>query len=320
MSQMSNEEEIQQKEEDIKNLIKNGDSYTALERCQMIVRKLKRQNKLEEGLIFLMRIALILADQGEWHSAAVCAYRSISQFPSRSTTIRIILKHLYLQFANMATPEAACYELFEFYSRLGSLFDNEKEKLLEKQLALAETTNFFRYAQSFYLQLLSRYLSNPAQEGNEDKINQLIENYSAMLWRWIQNQESKEMSIKMSQFIFCRAILLVLGNRGENVFTITATLNDLIQTSIPDEFESDVIFKLPLFNFIQFFLKAVEQKSLETIDYLIKQYQPILDVDPEMMDHVNQAKEAQVTGGNQGLGGLGSMLQNLLGGMFGNGE
>lgn len=304
--------------EDIINLVQSGDSYTAIEKVLIYVRQMKKSNELEDALIFMMRIALILFEQKDWHASAVCAYRAISQFPSDSKTIRKVLKQFFFEFAEKAVPETACPELFGFYRKLSTFFHDKEEELLLKQAFVADQANYFYYAQTFYSELLIKYfqIPNENEEQRTEKIDSIISSLSILIWRWIQNIEDKEQQANISQYIFARCVLLILTIHNENTIEVAQNFVALFKSSPPNDIEADTIFNLPLFHFIDFFIKAIDKKSKKTADYLIKKYEPALNVDSDLLEYANTAKETLNSRDSSGFSGLGSMLQNFLGRML----
>lgn len=297
--------------------IQAGSIYEGLEKFQIFIRQMKKNDKIQDGLIFLIRIALILLENGHSRDASVAAYRSIAQFPSDATTIRIVLKQLYLAFAEKATADAVCPELFKYFKHLAFLFNDQEETLLCKQALLAsETKNFYR-AQLIYLDLLAKYsnkiINNIDVDSYIQKIDDALSQLSELLWNWIKQQEKygREHQRNISQFIFARCILTLLTSKGNDIIEMAQKLTGLFQSSVPDFIEFEDIFQLPLFHFADYFIKALDQKSAPTIDYLIKKYRPVLNTDLDIIENAQTAKTVHLSRGNP-YGGLGSMVQNLL--------
>ena len=90
----------------------------------------------------------------------------------------------------------------------------------------------------------------------------------------------------------------------------------VFKSSPPDSIDSELIFKLPLFHFVDFFIKAIDKKSKKTADFLMKKYEPALNVDSDLVEYANTAKENLNSRDVSGLSGLGSMLQSFLGRML----
>lgn len=319
------EQLMTKRREDIIQLIRDGDSYTAIEKALIYVRQMKKSNELESALIFMMHIALILFDQKDWHASAVCAYRSISQFPSDSKTIRKVLKQLFFDYAEKATPDIVCPELFGFYRKLSTFFHDKEEDFLLKQAQIADQANYYYYAQTFYSELLIKYvnLQNENEDQRNEKIDNIISSLSNLIWRWIQNQnkEDKKQQIIISQYIYARCTLLILTIQNESIIEIAQKFVAVFKSSPPENIDVESIFNLPLFHFIDFFIKAIDKKSKKTAEYLIKKYEPALNVDSDLFEYANTAKDALNSRDASGLSGLGSMLQSFLGRMFsGNGN
>lgn len=316
------EQSMAKRREDIIQLVQSGDSYTAIEKALIYVRQMKKLNELEDALIFMMHIAIILFDREDWHASAVCAYRSILLFPSDSKTIRKVLKQLFFDFAEKARPEAVCPELFGFYRKLSSFFHDKEEDLLIKQASIADQANYYYYAQTFYSELLIKYLHLPTEDGNEDqrteKIDGVITSLSILIWRWIQSQssEGQKQQINISQYIFARCVLLILTIQNEDTVETAQKFVSVFKSSPPDSIDSELIFKLPLFHFVDFFIKAIDKKSKKTADFLMKKYEPALNVDSDLVEYANTAKENLNSRDVSGLSGLGSMLQSFLGRML----
>ena len=80
------------------HLAESGNGYAAVERIQPLIRKLKKENKIDDAMILYMRLAIILAQNNQWKCASVCASRSIELFPPDATTIKTVLKELFFNF------------------------------------------------------------------------------------------------------------------------------------------------------------------------------------------------------------------------------
>lgn len=321
------EQYLKKLREDILQLVQDGNSYTAIEKTNVYVRQMKKIDQLEESLMFMMRVALILMEREDWHASSVCAYRAISLFPSESKTIRKILKQLFFDFAEKARPELVCPELFGFYNKLSTIFHNQEEELLLKQAWLADQANNYYYAQTFYSELLIKYTQNENDDQNEspndEKIDKVISSLGILIWKWIQSEgkEGEKQQKNISQYIFARCVLLILTIRGHNITEIAQKFVAVFKSSSPENINVDEFCNLPLFHFIDFFIKAIDRRSKETAAFLIKKYEPALNVDSDIIEYANTAKEALNSRDASGLAGLGSMLQSFLGRMLsGNGN
>ena len=304
---------LKKKQDKIIELIQSGESYQALEQAQIVVRKMKKINRLQEALIFLMRMAMVFMTRLEWHSAVVCANRSISQFPSNSTTIMKVLQDLYFQFAHSVTDDSVCPELFDFFDKLSKYFPQHIEDFLTIQAKLADKANYYYHAQTFYTSLISRCLKADTQESKE-KTDRIIETLGPLLWRWVLYEKDEKQRKITSQFIFCRCIMDILKMKG--TFDIAENFIEIIKTTVPNGLNGNDYFNMPLFHFTEFYMKAIELKSAKTADFLVRKYNRLLNADSELLDSISKVKSVQIVGTNN----LESMFQNFIGEMFGGGS
>lgn len=292
--------------------ISESNSYTIVEKCQAIVRKLKRAGKLDEAMIYLMKVAHRLADFGEWHPAAVTAKRAIELFPTNATTIKTVLKRLFISFAERATPEAACTDLFTYYRNLMIIIGDENDKFLRKQAEIADLSNHYLHAQSFYLEIIKKNNESPRSYSSE-YITEAIQGLAQLTLRWITNIEDKEQQRFTAPFVVARCVLMLLCikdqgiNHGEKLFSIIMQLNP---------FTEDKLFESPLINFLGLYIKAAKEKSQPTSEFLINAYKPILDLDPDLIRWANKTQSSLYPQTNQ-IPNYGAMIQNMLGSLLG---
>lgn len=292
--------------------ITTSNSYTIVERCQPIVRKLKRAKNLDEAMIFLMRVAHALADIGEWHPAVVAAKRSIDLFPTDATTIKTVLKRYFISFGERATPEAACCDLFTFYRTLSIIIGDENYKFLRKQAEIADISNNYLYAQTFYLEIIKKNVENP-QSYSAEQISDAIKGLAQLLLRWISNIENKEQQKFTAPYIVVRCTLILMTFKDQGVIH-SEKLFDIIMKLNP--FTEDKIFEVPLITFLKLFIRAIKEKSLPTTKFLIKAYQPVLDLDTDLGKWYGKVQSLTFPSGL--TPNVNDIFQNVFSNFFGN--
>lgn len=301
--------------EEIFEIAKKGDGYLAIEKSSFIIRKLKRQNKIDEAILFMMELANKMLDLGMFHDAGIAAYRSILLARSDTEFNDENQKQLFIDFANKMTPAASSPELYSFFRVLIDLTKDEDESLIRKEASIADEANKYDIASIAYL-LMIRDRSEIENPPNDDSLTELMEKLIKVLYRWIL-AVPEDMREFNSQFVLCRPILAVLDCERRGPANAQVLL-DQILIQKPDEIP-DSYFSLPLVNFTRLFIKAVTLKSTTSSTFLITKYKPLLDLNIEIMKWVYHIKGNHFGTGNTmpSLENLSSLMSNMMGGLFG---
>lgn len=263
-------------------LIRDGETYRAVEQVRPIIRKLKRQGKVNDAMEMMMKLAIELLDIGEYHNASVCALRSIEMFPSDATTIKVFLKKLFFSFLKTATPQCVCSEFYQFCQSLMYLFSKKQEKILRIQGKLADEAGDFLNAQKSYVQVISI-------ADDVDSCRDIVSDLMVMLWKWIVFEKSDvDKTVEVSQFIIARCVL-ILASIEKNGLLVASFVLDNIFKQAPDELKDRKPEELPLIHFCRLYFKALLSKSKEAIDYLLKMYAPILEVDQDILNFAKKS-------------------------------
>jgi hypothetical protein len=289
-------------EEEILEMARSGDGYAAVERSQLLVRRLKRSNQLTPAMLFLMRLAHTLADRGHWDAAVTAALRSIKLFPREATRMGSDLQDLFFLFANRAEPAAAGSDLFAYFDEMTLLFPGAGTALLRKKAMLCDAAGLFFEAQLAYTSVLA--LLPPDAD-------RFIEYFAGMLWRWVFQIEDLEKQRVQSQFFFGRAALAVAMSTKEPCLGLAVKLMDAVAAHARLA-GLDVWLDQPLVHFVRFFLRAVLQKSVSTTDFLREKYEQVLEVDRELRLMALRLT-SRITRATQPPAGAGTFLQNLMG-------
>ena len=299
--------------ESIFELALSGNGYEAVERSQFLVRKLKKEEKLDEAMFFLMRLAQILSTHDQWKPATVVANRAIKLFPSDSKTIKVALKSSFINFVESATEEASSIDFYEFSNSLISIIGDKDLKILKKQLNVSYSSKDYFRTHYFLILMLEKIKENQI---SDIEPNSIIDQLSQSTWEWILNEKIEEQQIFTSQFIISRICLSLLSFKDLGI-SYSRQFIEIISQNLPLNLNKSIL-NLPLLNFINFFIKSLELKNSENIDMLINKYKPILDMDPEIMKWINFIKNNILNPSNSNQQGpnFRSILQNLMGNLF----
>jgi hypothetical protein len=289
-----------------------GDAYLACERSMIVVRQFKQRNELDDAMIFLMELAMLLADRGKWVPAIISAKRAIQMFPRSATTIRTYLKELFFKFTDIVTPECAIPDLFVFFTELMMTFPSRCTELVLKEARLADAANSYFLANKFYYHHF--YLLPPEERAVSD-----VSPVAAMLCRWV-NSLPHPIRIVQGQFIMCRAIVtFCIGNE---MLSLARSLCSSIK-SLSSGYEWAAITQTPLFHCAELCLKALEEKHKATFRFILEKYDRILRVDPDIIEILKVAEITVIDGRSRGresdANRVMGLMQNLLGNLPSNG-
>jgi hypothetical protein len=261
-------------EQEVIQLAASGDGYLACERGLALIRKFKRANQLSHAMIFLMRLAHILANRQIWDAAIACARRSIDMFPRSWTTISIELKEYYFSFVDILTPDAAAAsaDLYGFLDQMMQAFPGVKRDLLQKQASLASAAGSFFQAQKSWLHFLTTF---PPADADHNEIVTLM---APMLWRWTRAIDPIERKVQ-SQFVFGRAVLAT-ATTGPAGPALARQLLSLIR-SLADGDEIEYL-EQPLIHFAVFYVKAITEKHDATVHFLLAKYGDLISLDSDV--------------------------------------
>jgi hypothetical protein len=223
-------------------------------------------------MIFLMRLAHVLASRGIWDAPVTCAKRSIDLFPLNSATIPTELKECYLAFADVVTPAAASADLFHFLDQLMRVFPRMRPDLLLRQASLADAAGSFFQAQKSWLLFLTKF---PPADADRNEVVALM---APMLWRWARALDAVERKLQ-SQFVFGRAVLATAATGPAGPALARRLLSQIASLA-----DADVIGYLdqPLMHFAVFYVKAVADKHDGTVQFLLQQCADVISLDSDV--------------------------------------
>lgn len=265
-----------------------GDGYLAICRASVIVRKLLKDKKTDDAMIFLMNLSFRLSANGQYRSAAIAAYRALRIFPLNSLTIRSYLKMLFFQFVEKhLTKEVACPEAFKYCNKLCIIFGESAEMILNKEIDAALGAGMFSYAQSFFIRML---FIHKADSTENETVKKTLIRLKLMLVNWFDNYMIEE-KYDTGMFILARCLLMIAGIRLHGL-DFAGYLLKLLE--IDGKEDIDRMLKTPLVNFAKLYLKGLEMRSEPTLTYLLKKYQKLLDYDMEIYRWCEKAKKVQM--------------------------
>jgi len=297
------------KMESVFELASYGDGYEAVEKSSFIVRKLKKEGKIDESMIFLMQLALYLGKANNWKAASVAANRSIKLFPPASTTIKVGLKKMLFDFAESAPADAGCSDFYDFIESVIYILEDKEGKLSNARIQMAISNSDYCRIQFFYLQILK-----------DQRMRQIFDPQSVILklavysWRWVESIEAIEQREFTAQFILSR-VLLALLSISENGIGYSRSLLSELRNQIPSSIDPKVLDS-PLIHFTSFFIDSIERKNSEQIAQLLNKYQKIIEVDSEISKWITQAKTVHLSNDNRNPLDMRNVFQNIFGSLF----
>ena len=263
-------------------IAKNGNGYLAVEKSLSVVRRLKKENKIDDCMFFLMKLAHILADNSDWQSASVAALRAIELFPEDATTIKVLLKESFLNFVRRANcVEAATNEFFKFVDNVAHIIGDANNELNIKKIDLAILAKQYFNVQCFVFNGVLGAIG--IEESNFD-VKMYLEKSMIATWDWIlsiSDEKDREFS---GQFIAGRYLLTYLSIKS-GIEMYTQSLQILKDTK-PEQI-SENFFNQPLFNMLNFLKKAMESNSKASAQLVLQKYNAILVKDTELKKWTN---------------------------------
>ncbi|KAH0791141.1 hypothetical protein GPJ56_004952 [Histomonas meleagridis] len=256
------------------SIAETGDSYLAVERSSLVVRKLKAQGKNDEAIIFLLKLANIFLAKSQYASSVVCAHRACKLVDVNQVSDE--LKTKFYEYIQAIQPECSSPELYQFFMATQAFLDN-KEEIILKQISISESMNDYNHAQIGYIKLILMHLNS------DYDLNPYIESLTSLLWKWVLSNPNEKDQIYNAQFIICRCVLALLAQNGRGPELAEKLYNFAIEQK-PEYFPAVT----PLFVFTRHFIQSVLQNSPGSATYLKTSYKKILDVDPEINDFVTK--------------------------------
>lgn len=285
-------------------LADEGNGYLAIGRANVIVRKLLKDKKTDDAMIFLMNLSFKLISSGEYRSAGLAAYRALSLFPLNSRTIRSYLKILFFQFVEKhMTKEVACPEVFKYCNKLCMIFMESSEMILNKEIEVAIGAEMYGYAQSFLIRML---FIHKADSTENETVKKTLVKLKMLLINWFEIYEI-ENKYDTGMFILARCLLMIAGIRLHGLDFANYLLKLL---EMDGKEELDKMLKTPLVNFAKLYLKALDLRSEPTLKYLLKKYKPLLDYDQEIYKWCEKSKKVQM---NPDRDGDATDIESLMG-------
>ena len=194
-------------EESIFELARNGDSYVAIERASLVVRNYRKHHKLDEGILFYMKLAQVFLERKEFASSCNCALKAIKLFPSQETKIKKSLKDSFTTFILNSVPEMGCSDLFEYINLVIQILGDPDDTLQLKELEISRKANFYYNSQIYLFKLIKNELNQNSVDNQ--KINNYLLQLGEVLSEWVLSIPNDQ-RIYNSQFIFARSILSLL--------------------------------------------------------------------------------------------------------------
>lgn len=296
--------------QEVLKIAQEGDGYLAVERSSFVIRKLKRQKKINEAFAFLFQLSNTLLDLEKAVPSAVSAQRGIELLAQiGDTNISDEIIQIILSYIDKLKINHACPELFNFFDDTIKLLGDEDLSIINKEALLADQSNNFNTAQIVYIRIIKAIL-----EKDED-VSQIVQKLDKLLWRWIYSIENGKKRIYTGQFILSRCSLAISA-QGIKGLTLALNYVDSLKKNHSDQ---DIIISQPLLTFTRYFLKALNLNSPQSVSYLINSYKKIIEVDREINKWVSKNKEVHFQSGlnmntlRQNLSGIGELFQSLFG-------
>ena len=283
---------------EIFDLVSAGDGYLAAEKAMVLVRKLKKEGKDTEAMIYLMETAILMGEKKLWGPSVQLAKRSIEMFPRSATSINCYLSKLFHSFADQADKDAYGPDLRDFYTALIMIFPRETEQYMRKEAKLSCEAGVFYESLGFELSMMT--LLEEA-ECNERCVGEIE---TQLLPVWCESLKDREYE---EQFVIAKCVLGVAAT-GPDTWRLAQALFE----------KANGGRDAPLLNFTRLFLKALEQGHEPSMAFLLNRYAQWLEQDADLKNFAAAAKRRRLPpaqGWN--FDGLTQMMNSLLGGFPG---
>lgn len=297
--------------EEVLKIAQKGDGYLAVERSSFVVRKLKRQKKINEASSFLFQLANTLLDLQKVVPSTVAAQRGIEVLNSiDNSTISDEIKQIILKYIDRLQTDHSCPDLFTFFDNAINLLGDDDLIIIRKEAFIADQSNNFNMAQTIYIRMIKKVLQK------DEDTTELISALDNILWRWIISIKDGKKRLYTGQFILTRCALAISA-QNEKGLELALHYVDSLKEKHPDQ---NFVLSQPLLTFAHYFLKALSLNSPQSVYYLMNSYKKIIEVDRELNKWVIKNKEVHFNSGlninnlRQSLSGISDLFQSLFGG------
>lgn len=294
--------------ESVFKIAESGNGYLAVERSSFVLRKLKKENKIDEAMIFMMDLAHKLADVNQWPAATVSALRSIEMFPPDAKTIRVVLKKSFINFIERATVDAATTEFYTYVNKVSNIIGDKDHLFFKKKFEIAIAAHQPDNAHSFaFIELLREVTS----EEPEIDIDNTIKKVIISQWEWVTSlpEDDKEFT---GQYIMARFLISILSLPARGI-ELTQKYYQIMKETLPETLSAS-FFEQPLFHFIEFLVDACIRQNPEAIAQLEQSYKPLLEKDTEFTKWIACCKSIHCPApqNNAGAPNFGNLFQNVF--------
>ncbi|EAX93296.1 hypothetical protein TVAG_277010 [Trichomonas vaginalis G3] len=293
--------------ESVFRIAESGDGYLAVERSSFVLRKLKRENKIDEAIDFLIKLAHKLGDAGQWPAASVAALHSIETIPKDAKTILTSIKRLMFNFIERAPPEAATPEFFTYAKKYSEKLGDRDHFIFKKKFDLAFETK--QYTNVHCILFVELSTTGQMIEPEID-FNDYIRRALVSQWDWISTlpQEDRDYT---GQFIMGRFLLSMLGT-SQNGYQLYDFSSQAMRETKPEGI-TDEFFEQPIMHFVSLFANACLRQNSAAATNLYESYKPILETDSEFKKWFDAIKSIYCTQNQeQNVPNFGNIFQNVF--------
>ncbi|KAH0789766.1 hypothetical protein GPJ56_006268 [Histomonas meleagridis] len=291
-------------EEEVIKIAEAGNGYVAIEKSSFVIRKLKRQDKIEEAINFLLKIANILVTKEQYTQSVTAVHRAVLLIDEKKDNSNI--KATLYQYFEKITPDFSSPELYQLLEKFVELLPDKSKEILLKYVFVSETKENYNQAQIGYAKLILFHTTT------EKELKKYIKELSNLLWIWILSITDKKQMIYNAQFIVCRCALAFLAQDGNG-----PKISEQFLTYSMENAPKHIPITTPLFVFTKHYIQAVLQNSPATATFLRSSYKKIIQLNKEISKWVSNAYAKHLapegTARGPNMQNLGALFQNILG-------
>lgn len=305
-------EQISLNLDEIYNIARSGDGYLAIERLSPIVRKMKKNDQLTEAMALMIDFATFLAEIKQYESATNCAKKAIEMFPITASKIKVYLKKKFLDFILNATPEYNNSDFYSYAANVIRIIGDQDNKIRLKELEIAQSGNNYPEIEFLLIKLICIELESDATD--KSQITFYLNSLADQLWNWIQNldlpntHDKEQQRLFNAQYIFAHSIFAFLSCNNLGIKVADEFLQ-IIENHIPSTI-NPTFLKFPMMNFSRFYIKALLNKSLTTVNYLEEKYRNYLKKDQDIEEFLSKVHFVHFPSPQSGFDNL---IENMVG-------
>lgn len=280
---------------------RQGDAYLAVEKCGMVIRKLKRQKRGNDAFLGTLRLANVLLDDQQWKVAPAAAERAFEAIESDSPLTDEQIDAIY-KFVDRTSPNCACESLWSFFNIAIERIGDATFRLRERQVEIASKSDNWVPAQVFYILLLTEKCSKGVN------VDADVLGLADVLWRWIDTIEDGQQREFTSQFIISRPVLALLSCKGEYADACISVARKVFEASRRN-------CEQPLMLFVKIVVAAVERNDHVAFKEACECFAKLTEKDNEISKWVARVDKRRF---RQNQAGMGEVIRNVLGSVMGN--